>query len=50
MKTIKFIFSCALLFIVTLQSMAQYVTIQGKQFKDENGNDFYGCWFQMVHC
>lgn len=30
-----------LLFTVGLNSMAQYVTLQGRQFKDENGNDFY---------
>ena len=41
MKTIKFIFCCALVFVVCLQTMGQYVTLQGRQFKDENGNDFY---------
>ncbi len=39
MKTGKLIF----LFILFLPSLSfgQYVTIEGRQFKDENGNDFY---------
>jgi endo-1,4-beta-mannosidase len=41
MKTIKFIFCCALVFVVSLQTMGQYVTLQGRQFKNTDGSDFY---------
>ncbi len=41
MKTIKFIFCCALVFVVCLQTMGQYVTLQGRQFKNPDGSDFY---------
>ena len=42
MKILR-IFSICLIMIVfgLLQSYGQYVTLEGRQFKDENGNDFY---------
>ncbi len=41
MKSIKFIFCCCLLFAFSLQTMGQYVTLQGRQFKKADGSNFY---------
>jgi hypothetical protein len=38
---IKSLLLCSFLFLFLFHSIAQFVTLSGKQFKDENGNNFY---------
>jgi type IX secretion system substrate protein/cellulase (glycosyl hydrolase family 5) len=41
MKLLSKIIFYSILLLISIHSFAQYVTLNGRQFKDANGNDFY---------